>query len=131
MHLRSRETKNSPRAGTCDGPADVQRYNVPRDKPETEAQRTQRHTTLLKACNWRIEQNQRKSWVLLPPRNHIRLVPFVSWMLLGIGANVDQEIILVEANRAKSPNRAKSLNRAKSSKRANSLKRATCWIWLG
>jgi hypothetical protein len=101
VHLRSHETKNSPVAGTNDGPADVQRYNVPRDKPETEEQRKQRHTTLLKACNWRIEQDQRKSWVLLPPRNHRRLVPFVSWMLLGIGANVDQQVRHVETNRAK------------------------------
>ena len=77
----------------------MERYRLPLDKPETKEERKQRHTTLLRECNWRIEQDLRKSWVLLPPRNHGRLVPFVSWMLLGIGANVDQQVRNAEGER--------------------------------
>ena len=77
----------------------MQRHNVPLDKPETEEERLQRHTSLLKECNWRIAPDQRNSYCLLPPRNHKRLVPFVSWMLMGIGANVDQQVRNAEGER--------------------------------
>jgi hypothetical protein len=47
---------------------------------------------LLAACGWRIERDMRDKWILQPPRNHARLVPFISWFLMGIGANVDIQV---------------------------------------
>jgi hypothetical protein len=79
-------------AHTGAGDPSLQNFRVPLHQPESEHERDQRHCGLLKSCDWRIQLDNRKSWVLLPPRNHARLVPFVSWMLMGIGANIDLQV---------------------------------------
>ena len=46
------------------------------------------------ACRWRIELDRRQKWCLQAPRNHGRLVAFISWFVVGFRANVDSQFIL-------------------------------------
>ena len=90
--------RSAPRTGVSAGarsaPAglDAADFRAPPGGEETAQERMHRHHRLLKACSWRIEKDQRGSWTLCPPRNHRRLVAFISWMVLGVGANCDIQV---------------------------------------
>lgn len=45
-------------------------------------------------CHWKIELDRREKWCLLAPRDHPRLVAYMSWFIAGVRANVDSQFIL-------------------------------------
>ena len=80
--------------GSSDGDAASlpESFSPPPGKVETPGEQRHRHIKILRACGWIIQKDQRSSWILLPPRNHSRIVPFISWMLMGLGANCDLQV---------------------------------------